>query len=86
VLPTPATLLRQLRDGGELSLPKQAEPSEAWVELLSRSLNLDSTLRVSLAGSAAEAWRDALIDKRVRAARLELGDAEVSGLQVSVLR
>jgi hypothetical protein len=86
VLPSRATLLRQLRESGELSLPKQTEPSEAWVELLSRSLNLDSTLRVSLAGSVAEAWRTALIDKRVRAARLELGDADVSGLRVSVLR
>lgn len=86
VLPTPATLLRQLRESGELNLAKQTEPNEAWVELLSRSLNLDSTLRVSLAGGAAEAWRDALIDKRVRAARLELGEADASGLRVSVLR
>lgn len=86
VLPAPATLLRQLRSSGELRLPKQTEPSEAWAVLLARSLNLDSTLRVSLAGAAAEAWREALVEQRVRAARLELSDAEVPGLRISVLR
>lgn len=86
VLPTPATLLRQLRSSGELRLPQQDEPSEAWATLLARSLNLDSTLRVSLAGAQAEAWRAALVEQRVRAARLELGDAQVPGLRISVLR
>ncbi|MNT68735.1 hypothetical protein D3C72_2069910 [compost metagenome] len=86
MLPTPATLLRQLRDGGELRLPQQAEPSAAWVTLLARSLNLDSTLRVSLSGAQAEAWRQALVEQRVRAARLELGDAAVEGLRINLLR
>ncbi|WP_372874033.1 DUF4892 domain-containing protein [Pseudomonas sp.] len=86
MLPTPATLLRQLRDDGDLRLPQQTEPSEAWVTLLARSLNLDSTLRVSLAGVQAEAWRQALVEQRVRAARLELGDAAVEGLRINVLR
>jgi hypothetical protein len=54
--------------------------------LLARSLNLDSTLRVSLAGAQAEAWREALVEQRVRAARLELGDVEGEGLRISVLR
>ena len=86
LLPTPATLLRQLRSSGELRLSRQTEPSPAWTKLLSRSLNLDSTLRVSLAGSQAEAWREALVEQRVRSARLELGDSEVPGLRISVLR
>ncbi|MBS7691385.1 DUF4892 domain-containing protein [Pseudomonas lalucatii] len=86
LLPTPATLLRQLRSSGELRLPRQSEPSPAWANLLSRSLNLDSTLRVSLAGAQAEAWREALVEQRVRAARLELGDSAVPGLRISVLR
>ncbi|UTW07771.1 DUF4892 domain-containing protein [Pseudomonas benzenivorans] len=86
VLPTPATLLRELRSSGELRLSRQAEPSPAWIKLLARSLNLDSTLRVSLAGPQAEAWREALVEQRVRAARLELGDTEVPGLRVTVLR
>ena len=86
VLPAPATLLRQLRSSGQLHLAKQGEPSEAWVALLARSLNLDSTLRVSLAGSQAEAWREALVEQRVRAARLELSDEALEGLQIKVLR
>jgi len=86
VLPTPATLLRQLRTSGELRLPARAAPDEAWATLLARSLNLDSTLRVSLAGAQAEAWREALVAQRVRAARLELGEADVAGLLLKVLR
>jgi hypothetical protein len=86
VLPTPATLLRQLKSSGELRLPEQVEPTPAWATLLARSLNLDSTLRVSLAGVQAEAWREALVEQRVRAARLELGGTESAGLRISVLR
>ena len=86
LLPTPATLLRQLRSSGELRLGGAAEPSEAWVALLARSLNLDSTLRVSLGGPAADAWRTALIEQRVRATRLELGESVATGLQVKLLR
>lgn len=85
-LPTPATLLRQLRSSGELRLVKRGEPSEAWVALLARTLNLDSTLRVSLSGEQAQGWRDALVEQRVRAGRLELGEIPTPGLQVDVLR
>jgi hypothetical protein len=86
LLPTPATLLRQLKSTGELRLPNRTEPSEAWVALLARSLNLDSTLRVSLSGPEADAWRAALIEQRVRAARLELAEQETPGLRVTLLR
>jgi hypothetical protein len=86
LLPTPATLQRQLKGTGELRLAKQVEPSAAWVELLARSLKLDSTLRVSISGAQAEAWREALVEQRVRASRLELGEADVSGVQLNVLR
>ncbi|MFI8382686.1 DUF4892 domain-containing protein [Pseudomonas sp. NPDC079086] len=86
VLPTPATLQRQLKSTGELRLAKQVEPSAAWTELLARSLRLDSTLRVTISGAQAEAWRNALVEQRVRASRLELGEADVSGIQLNVLR
>ncbi|AYC33370.1 DUF4892 domain-containing protein [Pseudomonas cavernae] len=87
LLPTAGTLLRQLRSVGELSLAKlTGEPPPAWSELLARSLNMDSTLRVSLAGAHAEAWREALVQQRVRAARLELEPSEVPGLRLTVLR
>ncbi|WP_425915024.1 DUF4892 domain-containing protein [Pseudomonas sp. GWSMS-1] len=86
VLPSPATLQRQLKSTGELRLAKQVEPSAAWAELLARSLRLDSTLRVSISGAQAEAWREALVAQRVRASRLELGEPDVSGVQLNVLR
>ncbi|SHM82228.1 DUF4892 domain-containing protein [Phytopseudomonas punonensis] len=86
VLPTPATLSRQLKSTGELRLPRQDEPQPEWTELLARSLNLDSTLRVSLSGANAEAWREALINEQVRAARLEVGESTGDGLRIDVLR
>lgn len=86
LLPTPATLQRQLKGTGELRLAKHAEPSAVWVELLARSLKLDSTLRVSISGAQAQAWREALVEQRVRASRIELGEPDVSGVQLNVLR
>lgn len=86
VLPTPATLSRQLKSTGELRLPRRIAPDDEWSELLARSLNLDSTLRVSLSGAQAEAWREALIEQRVRAARLEIGESTGDGLRIDVLR
>ncbi|MGP0174705.1 DUF4892 domain-containing protein [Pseudomonas sp. NCHU5208] len=86
LLPTPATLLRQLRSEGVLSLSEDATPDAEWSQLLARSLNLDSTLRVSLSGAQAEVWREALIAQRVREARLELGEPQEGILQVRLLR
>lgn len=87
LLPGPATLLRQLRNTGELNFARlDGEPLPAWVELLARTLNQDSTLRVSLAGQHAEAWREALVAQRVRAARLELDNATNDGLSFKLLR
>ncbi|OEC56850.1 DUF4892 domain-containing protein [Pseudomonas sp. ENNP23] len=87
LLPTPATLLRELKSSGELHLPTlPAVPSEAWATLLARGLNLDSTLRVSLGGAGAEAWREALVGQGVRAARLELGTSREAGLHLEWLR
>ncbi|MES2819014.1 MAG: DUF4892 domain-containing protein [Pseudomonadota bacterium] len=87
ILPTPATLLRQLRSSGELKLPTQDEPTEAWSTLLGRSLMQDSSLRISLSGPRAQAWREALIEQGIRAGRLELETAgQSSGLRVEVLR
>lgn len=86
LLPTPATLLRQLRSDGMLNLSEEARPDADWSEVLARSLNLDSTLRVSLSGDQAEAWREALIAQRVREARLELGESREGALQVRLLR
>ena len=87
LLPAPATLLRQLKSTGELKLLRlSGEPEQPWVEVLARSLNLDTTLRVSLDGPNADAWREALVAQGVRAARLELGEGDEKGLHLSVLR
>ena len=87
LLPTSATLLRELKSTGELDFPKLgAEPDATWLTLISRGLNLDATLRVSLTGPTAEAWRQGLIDQGVRAARLETGTTEAKGLHLHLIR
>ena len=87
LLPTSATLLRQLKDTGELKLPKLAgDPDDTWLRLLSRGLNLDTTLRVTVSGPKAEAWRQALIVQGVRAARMETANVEGTGLRIDLLR
>ncbi len=87
LLPTSGTLLRELRDTGKLDLPTLAGPAQdTWVTLISRGLNLDTTSRVSLSGASAEAWRQALVAKGVRAARLELGNSDTGGLHLELLR
>jgi hypothetical protein len=87
LLPTSATLLRELKSTGELDFPKLTDaPDDTWLRLISRGLNLDTTLRVSVSGPTAEAWRQALIIQGVRAARLETGSVEGPGLHIQLLR
>ncbi|WNW10772.1 DUF4892 domain-containing protein [Pseudomonas sp. DTU_2021_1001937_2_SI_NGA_ILE_001] len=87
LLPTAATLMRQLRSSGSLELARlKGDPQDNWVMALARGLNLDSSLRVTLAGAHAEAWREALIAKGVRAARLEVAEAQKPGLRLEVIR
>ena len=87
LLPTPATVLRELRSTGKLDYPDlDGEPPKPWVELLARSLNLDSSLRVSLTGDKAVAWNEQLSAAGVRAARLETGDKPSAGLHVELIR
>ncbi|MBJ9976612.1 DUF4892 domain-containing protein [Pseudomonas sp. S75] len=86
VLPTPATVLREMRDTGKLDYADLSEPRPAWVLLLARSLNLDSTLRASLSGAQAEAWREQLVKAGVRSARLEIGSAATEGMHLELIR
>jgi hypothetical protein len=80
-------LLRELKSTGELDFPALgAEPDPTWLTLISRGLNLDTTLRVSLTGPTAEAWRQGLIDSGVRAARLESGTGAAKGLHLHLIR
>ncbi len=87
LLPTSATLLRQLKSTGELDFPKLVgDPDDTWLRLISRGLNLDITQRVTVSGPKAEAWRQALIEQGVRARRLEAGSVEGPGLHINLLR
>lgn len=87
LLPSAATLLRQLKSTGELRLPRIPEqPVANWGALLANLLRLDSTMRVSLAGAGAVAWREALIVERVRAGRIEIDESDQPGLHVRLLR
>ncbi len=90
LLPTPATVLHELRSTGDLDYPAMGEtPDDTWVALLARSLQLDSSIRVSVSAvssAAAAAWRDALVAKGVRAARLETGNESVKGLHLEIIR
>lgn len=87
LMPTSATLLRQLKSTGKLALPKLVgAPVDAWLTLLSRGLNLDSSLRATVSGPQAEAWRQALVGKGVRAARLEAGSGDTTGLLIELIR
>ncbi|MDX5373087.1 MAG: DUF4892 domain-containing protein [Pseudomonadaceae bacterium] len=79
ILPAAGTLLRQLRDSGQLQL-RLGEPDGDWADLLARTISLDRTLRVSLAGAHAEQWRAALEARGVRGNRLELGEGDDNGL------
>ncbi|KAF1032104.1 MAG: hypothetical protein GAK37_00586 [Pseudomonas sp.] len=87
LLPTSATLLRELKSTGELDFPALGgAPDDTWLTLISRGLNLDATLRVSLTGPNAETWRQALIDKGVRAARMETATGQAKGLHLHLIR
>ncbi|CAM3603166.1 DUF4892 domain-containing protein [Pseudomonas wadenswilerensis] len=87
LLPTAATLMRELLDTGKLDYPDlNGEPAQAWVNLIGRSLNNNTTLRVSLSGAKAEAWREQLVKAGVLSARLEVGSAETDGFHVELIR
>jgi len=86
LLPAAATLLRQLRETGELLLPALAEPTEAWAERLAQCLNLASTMRVKLEGAGALAWQQALLAQRVRATRLEAVENNEAPLRLLLVR
>lgn len=87
LLPSAATLLRQLRSAGSLELGQlQGAPVEQWVQLLARALNQNSTLRVVISGANAQQWREGLIAQGVRASRLELDDKQTSGLRLDRLQ
>jgi hypothetical protein len=87
ILPTPGTLLRELRDAGALDFPDlTAAPEPGWATLLARTLNLDSSLRVRLTGVGAAQWQAALASAGVRATRLSSQLSDSPGLTLELVR
>jgi len=86
LLPAAATLLKQLREQGELVLPALDSPTTAWAQRLAQCLNLASTLRVRLEGRAANAWQQALLGGQVRANRLEAEENPQTPLRLLLAR
>lgn len=90
LLPGPSTLLRELRDTGQLAIPapapdQDATPQGPWANRLGLALNLDAGLRVELAGPQAQAWRQALVSAGVRASRLQVNESAPAPLRVLAL-
>ncbi|MFF7708394.1 DUF4892 domain-containing protein [Pseudomonas sp. NPDC007930] len=86
LLPTPATLLRELRESGQLNFAELGNgPDAPWVSVIARALNLDSALRVKVSGTGAQGWSEALEAQGVRAARLE-SDERTGPLALQWLR
>lgn len=87
LMPSAPSVLRALREEGHLSLADWPEkPEEAWVNLLGQALRLDTGLRLRLSGTAADAWREALLAQGVQAARLHSDASRGNGLQLEWLR
>ncbi|QAX81974.1 DUF4892 domain-containing protein [Candidatus Pseudomonas adelgestsugas] len=86
LLPTSATLMRELKSTGDLYFPVLAEPVATWLTLISRSLNFDATMRISLVGLTSEAWRQGLIDRGVCASRLHTDSSDIKGLRLHLIR
>ena len=87
LLPSPATLLRELQSSDVLRLSAlPAAPDARWVEVLARALKLNSTLPVIISGASAPAWREALLAQGIKQSRLQLGDNDSAGLQLEVRR
>lgn len=87
VLPTPGTLLRELRDARALDFPGlPPTPEPEWAALLARTLILDSSLRVRLTGVGAIQWQAALVAAGVRAARLRNQPSAGPGLKLEVVQ
>lgn len=79
--PTPATLLRQLREGKKLLLTHApTQPEAQWLALLVRTLNQNTAFRVVVGGENAALWYEELVAAGVRANRIELdsvGDGQL---------
>lgn len=85
--PTPATLLRQLREGEKLMLTHlPAQPEPEWLTLLARTLNQSTTFRVVIGGENAALWYEELVAAGVKASRIELDAVENTKLYLQLIQ
>ncbi|GAC1038991.1 DUF4892 domain-containing protein [Pseudomonas sp. No.117] len=81
LLPTAATLLKELQRDGQLLLPALAEaPAAPWITRVAAALALNGDVAVTLGGAQAEAWQGALREAGVRAPRLQADGNRPAGL------
>lgn len=89
--PTPATLLKILRNDRQLQFPSlnlsgtEDPDADTWMQLLNRMLTLDSRLRVVLQGQQAGAAAQVLRDLGLRGQRIEIGEGREPGLTVQAI-
>ncbi|TVP88775.1 MAG: DUF4892 domain-containing protein [Pseudomonadaceae bacterium] len=82
LLPTPATLIKQIDAEGYIAVPAfdlQDEDNNLrtdWLDHLNRMLRTDRTLRVEIRGEQGQAFVDGLIERGIRPERLQMGDQE----------
>lgn len=80
--PTPATLLKVIRTDGAVTIPAlDVEDSnqavrENWLDLLNRALRSDTRMRVVVHGAQAPEFVQGLVDRGIRAQRIEIGEQE----------
>ena len=80
LLPTAATLLKELQRDGQLLLPALGkEPAQPWIARFAAALALNGDVAVTLGGDQAVTWQNALRDAGIRAPRLQTDDGRAAG-------
>lgn len=81
LLPSAATLLKELQRDGQLLLPAlERAPEQPWIARLAAALALNGDVAVTLGGDQADAWQRALREAGIRAPRLQTEASRAAGL------
>ncbi|SDU10048.1 DUF4892 domain-containing protein [Halopseudomonas salegens] len=80
LLPTPATLIKQMQSEGYIAVPAfdlqagESDLSNDWLDQLNRMLRTDRSMRVVVHGAQSQHFYDGLIQRGIRPNRLEIGE------------
>ncbi|WP_309740897.1 DUF4892 domain-containing protein [Pseudomonas sp. SORGH_AS_0199] len=81
LLPSAATLLKELQRDGQLLLSAlERAPEQPWIARLAAALALNGDVAVTLGGDQAVAWQSALREAGIRALRLQTEAGRAAGL------